>query len=100
MPSPPAEPRPARWSLTSRLAWRFALMTSALIALYAAGSMYMLYDALRDDQHTFFVHESGEVVGALEEAGYDPSVMQTVLSEIAIEAHNPPCAYRVRDGEG
>src|SRR5689334_2305147 len=100
MPSPPAEMRPPRWSLTSRLAWRFAVMTSVLIALYATVSMYMLYDALRDDQQTFFVHESGEVVEELELASDDPAEIQAVLSTVAKMAHNPPCAYRVRDRGG
>jgi signal transduction histidine kinase len=100
MPSPPAESHPAAWSLTSRLAWRFAVMTSILVALYAAGSLYMLYDALRDDLHNFFEHESQETVEELARSGSDPQSLQAVLEEVASSVHTPSCAYRLRDGSG
>jgi two-component system heavy metal sensor histidine kinase CusS len=101
MPSPPTEAgRAQRWSLTSRLGWRFAFMTSALIAIYALGSMYLLYDALRDDLHIFLQHESAEVIAELDEAGDDLPAMNAVLQDLADVAHNPGCAYRLRDESG
>ncbi|HEX5010431.1 MAG TPA: ATP-binding protein [Planctomycetota bacterium] len=87
------------WSLTSRLAWRFATMTSVIVFLYAAGSSYVLFDALRDDLHNFFDHESEEFTAMLLQTDGTPAALQQAAESVADVTHEPPCGYRVRDAQ-
>jgi signal transduction histidine kinase len=89
-----------RWSLTTRLAWRFAVMTSAIVLLYAAGSTYLLFDALRDDLHNFFEHETLEIGNLLQDTDGSPAALQDVLDRVAVDTPEPPCAFRLRDARG
>ena len=88
------------WSLTRRLALRFALMTSALLALYGLGSAYTLYAALHDEVQNFFDHELPEF--ALNIGRSDGSVadLQRISDEATDIGEALPCAYRVMDGRG
>lgn len=88
------------WSLTRRLALHFALMTSALLALYALGSSYVLYANLHDEVDDFFEHEMSEY--SLEIARTDGSVpaLQRVTDLIAQIDEAMPCAYRVLEAHG
>src|SRR5262245_27852488 len=86
-----------RWSLPSRLAWRFAAMTSVIVFLYAAGSSYVRFDALRADLHNFFERETEECVEALVDTDFSPAALQGVAESVADVTHEPACAYRVRD---
>jgi heavy metal sensor kinase len=98
MPSPR---RPDRaWSLTARLAWRFAVMTSIIVLLYAAGSTYVLYDALRDDLHNFFEHESDELSNLVLNSDFSPEALQRITETIAADTREPPSAFRIRDAQG
>src|SRR5262247_2338080 len=94
---PSARPPDRHWSLTSRLAWRFAAMTSVIVFLYAAGSSYVLFDALRDDLHTFFEHETEEFSALIQETDGSPAALQAAAESVADVTHSPPCGYRVRD---
>ncbi len=98
MSSPPRLER--RWSLTTRLAWRFAVMTSVIVLLYASGSTYLLFDALRDDLHNFFEHESLELANMIEGTDASPAELRRCVGLLADVTQEPPCAFRVRDGSG
>ncbi|HZL99689.1 MAG TPA: ATP-binding protein [Planctomycetota bacterium] len=88
------------WSLTRRLARRFALMTSALLLLYALGSTYVIYASLRDEVHDFLEHEVSEFVVMLEKTDGSPAAMQEASDEIAQIDEPMPCAFRVLDRQG
>jgi two-component system heavy metal sensor histidine kinase CusS len=88
------------WSLTRRLALRFALMTSALLALYALGSAYVLYAALHDEVDDFFEHEMSEYTIQLDKTDGSVAALRRASDEIAAIDEPMPCAYRVMDGQG
>src|SRR5262245_15084354 len=98
MPSPRRADR--TWSLTARLAWRFAVMTSVIVLLYAAGSTYMLYDALRDELHNFVEHEAEELTGLVLRTAKTPEELQAAVDEISDVLEEPSCAFRLRKGDG
>lgn len=98
MPSAPSEPHPPRWSLTSHFAWRFALMASVVVLLFAVGSLYMLDDALRDTMRNLFDHELLEVGDLIDDA--EPAQVQAALETVEDSTVDPPCAFRVRDERG
>jgi two-component system heavy metal sensor histidine kinase CusS len=88
------------WSLTRHLARRFALMTSALLALYAVGSAYVLHAALRDDVDDFLVHETSEFSKLLEDSDGSEAMVRRITEQIALIGEPMPCAFRVRDAQG
>lgn len=98
MPSSPRVESP--YSLTRRLAARFAVTTSALIALYAIWAGYFAYDAMRDDLEAFMVHETAELAKGVEQCGDDVEAIREKTRSISEVTDEPPCAFRVRDGEG
>jgi two-component system heavy metal sensor histidine kinase CusS len=88
------------YSLTHRLAVRFALTTSAIIALYALWSGYFVFDNLRDDLHAFLDHETAELAHMIRaREGQDDAIQQAVF-DIASVTEEPSCAFRVRDESG
>jgi signal transduction histidine kinase len=89
-----------RWSLTNRLGLRFALMTSALIAVYALGSGYVLYSTMRTELDDFLQHELEEFLLGVDGTDGSPEALQGVATGIATVSDAMPCAFRVRDRAG
>lgn len=75
-------------------------MTSVIVLLYAAGSSYLLFDALRDDLHNFFEHESAELAAEVLGGDGTPQALQAAVAALAQVTQEPPCAFRVRDAAG
>lgn len=93
--------RPERaWSLTRRLTVRFAILTSLLLALLAAGSCWALYSALQQEVHDFLRHESDEFLLEIAETDGSTAALQAAAAEIAAVAEEMPCAFRVTDAGG
>ena len=88
------------WSLTRRMAVRFALMTSALLALYALGSAYVLYATLHEEVDEFLEHELSEYVMQLAETDGSAAQLRQATWLISQIEEPMPCAYRVRDAQG
>jgi two-component system heavy metal sensor histidine kinase CusS len=88
------------WSLTHRLGLRFALMTSALIAVYALGSTYVLYSTMRAELNGFIEHELEEFALDVGATDGSPDAVQAVATEIASVSDAMPCAFRARDRAG
>ena len=92
--------RDPSWSLTRRLALRFALMTSALLMLYGLGSAYTLYAALHDEVQGFFDHELPEFALNIGRSDGSASELQRICDDASHIGEALPCAYRVLDGQG
>src|SRR5262245_48421212 len=98
MPSPAAS-RP-RWSLARRLARRFALMTSGIIALYALGSSWVLFNTQRGELDKLMDHESREVLLEVQESDGTPEKLREIVQEEQLLFQRPPSAVRVMDADG
>jgi two-component system heavy metal sensor histidine kinase CusS len=57
----------------------------------------VLFDALRDDLHNFFEHETEEFIEEVMDTDGSPAAMQAVAESVADVTHEPACGYRVRD---
>ena len=99
MDGPTPTPR-ARWSLTSRMAWRFALTTSAIVALHALGSSYLLYDALRGELREFLQHEASELAHNVSIGGTSPEALKDAARSIAKVTEEARCAYVIHAPDG
>jgi two-component system heavy metal sensor histidine kinase CusS len=88
------------WSLTQRLGRQFALMTSALIAVYALGSTYALYSTMRAELNDFIWHELEEFELNVDSTDGSQQAVQDATTEIAMLSEALPCAFRVRDRSG
>jgi len=75
-------------------------MTSAIVLLYAAGSTYLLYDALRDELHNFVEHEGGELTALVLRTSKMPEDLQAAVDAISDILEEPNCAFRLRSGDG
>jgi len=82
------------------MAVRFALVTSALLALYALGSAYVLYDTLQEEVDAFFEHELDEYRHELLATDLSADALRQATELIAQIEEPMPCAYRVLDAEG
>ncbi|MHC5212681.1 MAG: hypothetical protein ACYTG2_18360, partial [Planctomycetota bacterium] len=88
------------WSLTNRLGLRFALVTSALLAVYALGSTYVLYSTMRTELDGFIEHELEEFSLDVGNTDGSPDALQEAATEIALVSDAMPCAFRIRDRAG
>jgi len=88
------------WSLTRRLALRFALMTSALLTLYALGSAYVLHATLHAELDDFLDQELDSFTTEIARSGGSPPALQAATERINQGKRALPRAYRVRDGQG
>jgi signal transduction histidine kinase len=96
---PPEAPEP-RWSLTRRLGRRFALMTSGLIALYALGSSWVMFDTQRGELDKLMDHESREVLIEVQESDGSAEKIRDIVLEEQVLFQRPPSAVRVLASDG
>ena len=82
------------------MAVRFALVTSALLALYALGSAYVLYDTLHEEVDHFFEHELSEFTQQVAHTDGSDDEIRAATKLIAQIKEPMPCAYRVLGSGG
>jgi len=87
----------ASWSLTRRMAVRFALTTSALLALYGVLSSYFVYDMMRDDMKLLVEHEIEELSLGIQQSDRSPEAVRREVENIAMVSPDG-ASFRVRDG--
>ena len=90
----------ATWSLTRRMALRFALVTSALLALYALGSAWVLHRTQHEEVDDFFEHELKEYALELSRTDGSPLALEQATEVIAQVGAGLPCGFRVFDLAG
>ncbi len=98
MSSTPAAER--RWSLTRRMARRFALLTTGLIALYAVGSSWVLFHTLAAEMEKLVDHESHELLTEVEDSDGSSGGIRRILLEGQMLFQRPPSASRVLAPDG
>lgn len=84
------------WSLTARMGRRFAATTSAILALYALGSAYFVFAAMRHERIDVLRHEAAELALSLSQSDGSPEAIRAAVEHIAKVAVEPDCAFRVR----
>jgi two-component system heavy metal sensor histidine kinase CusS len=88
------------YSLTRRLAVRFAAITSLLLVGYGGWSGYMLVETLRDETHSFLSHELDELSLHIRQSDGSPEAIRRCAEDIARVTREPPTGFRVRDRRG
>ena len=98
MSSRRAEARP--YSLTRRLATRFAVTTCALVLLYALLSAWFVVAQMRSDLLLMLEHETEELASDVEHSDGSHAGYVEALQRIAMTVEEPPTGFRLRDGDG
>jgi two-component system heavy metal sensor histidine kinase CusS len=88
------------YSLTRRMALRFAVITSVLLIGYGLWSGYVLIDTLRGGTHAFLSHELEELALHIRQSDGSREAVRRCADDIARVTKEPPTAFRVRDGHG
>jgi two-component system heavy metal sensor histidine kinase CusS len=89
----------ASWSLTRRMALRFALTTSGLLAFYGLLSGYFVFDMMRDDIKVLVRHELGEISLGILQSDRSAEALQLELEDI-VSVSPGGSGFRVHDGAG
>jgi two-component system heavy metal sensor histidine kinase CusS len=91
---------PEGWSLTRRMAFAFAVTTSAILLLYVLWSSYFVFGMIRSDMKAFMEHELSELAHNLQRTDGTRETAQKAVREMLKVAGEQPCAVRVRDADG
>lgn len=78
----------------------FAVTTCSIVFLYGAGSIYLVFDMVRDNAKNFMGHELDEVAIGIAGCNGDTDCIDLELKKVLQVSGDSPCAFRVRDESG